>query len=145
MQYEYGLLENAIFVAVEAHNGQADKGGKPYILHPLWVMLAMHADDVDARIVAVLHDVVEDTDVTLADLATWLPAHLVEAVDAISKRKDEPNRAYWARCKANPIARRVKLVDMAHNASPERLACLSYGEQQYLSKKYEEAVAFFGE
>lgn len=137
------LLEKAIRVACESHAEQVDKGGLPYILHPLAVMLSVPADDVDGRIVAVLHDVVEDTNTTLEDLARWLPERLVDAVDAMSKRKGEANRAYWARCKANPIAARVKVHDMRHNSSPERLACLSYAEQEYLSEKYKEALAFF--
>jgi (p)ppGpp synthase/HD superfamily hydrolase len=120
-----------------------DKGGLPYILHPLAVMLSLPASDVEARIVAVLHDVVEDTETTLEKLSEWMPDHLLAAVDAMSKRKGESNRAYWTRCKANAIAARVKVADMAHNSSPDRLACLSYEEQEYLSKKYEEALAFF--
>lgn len=142
---ERRLLEKAILHATMAHEGQADKGGLPYILHPLAVMLSLPATDVDARIVAVLHDVVEDTSTTLANLAQWLPTYLVDAVDAMSKRQGETNRTYWARCKANPIAARVKVADMAHNSSPGRLACLSYAEQEYLTKKYEEALAFFME
>lgn len=142
---ERRLLEKAILHAAMAHEGQVDKGGLPYILHPLAVMLSLPATDVDARIVAVLHDVVEDTSVTLENLAQWLPSYLVQAVDAMSKRQGESNRAYWARCKANPIAARVKVADMAHNSSPARLACLPYAEQQYLSEKYKEALAFFVE
>lgn len=137
------LLERAIRVACDEHGGQVDKGGLPYILHPLAVMLGLPAADVNGRIVAVLHDVVEDTSTTLEDLSKWLPHDLLAAVDAMSKRKGESNRVYWARCKANTIAARVKVADMAHNSSPERLACLTYEEQEYLSKKYAEALAFF--
>ena len=126
-----------------AHEGQVDKGGLPYILHPLAVMLSLPADDASGRIVAVLHDVVEDTSVTLDNLAQWLPSMELAAVDAMSKRKGESNRDYWARCKANPIAARVKVADMRHNSSPQRLACLTYPEQEYLSEKYKEALAFF--
>lgn len=145
MVQERQLLTRAIRVATLAHEGQLDKAGQPYIYHPLAVMFSMNPLDIVGMIVAVLHDVVEDTKTTLADLAEWLPSDLVDAVDAISKRKGESNREYWARCKANPIARRVKLADMAHNCSPERLAALPYGEQEYLSKKYGEAFVFFGE
>jgi len=141
---ERHLLEKAIVHAAMAHEGQVDKGGLPYILHPLAVMLSLPSTDVDGRIVAVLHDVVEDTSVTLDNLASWLPEYLVQAVDAMSKRKGETSRAYWTRCKANAIAARVKVADMRHNASPERLSVLSYAEQEYLSNKYKEALAFFG-
>jgi len=137
------FLEKAISVATQAHGTQLDKGGKLYILHPMAVMESLPVEDMDGRIVAVLHDVVEDTSVTLQDLGQWLPLSLVLAVDAMSKRKGESNRLYWARCKANRIAARVKVADMRHNSSPERLACLSYAEQEYLSEKYKEALAFF--
>lgn len=143
--FERHLLEKAIIRAAMAHEGQVDKGGLPYILHPLAVMLSLPADDPSARIVAVLHDVVEDTSVTLADLAQWLPTMELNAVDAMSKRKGESNRDYWTRCKANPIARRVKIADMRHNSSVERLSCLPYAEQEYLCEKYKEALAFFAE
>jgi len=106
-------------------------------------MLSLPSSDVKGRIVAVLHDVVEDTSTTLEKLAEWLPFDLLEGVDAMSKRQGETNRAYWIRCKANEIAARVKVADMLHNSSPERLACLSYAEQEYLSKKYGEALVFF--
>ena len=141
--FERYLLEKAILVATMSHEGQVDKGGLPYILHPLAVMLSLPADDVSGRIVAVLHDVVEDTSTTLLNLSSWLPIAELQAVDAMSKRKGESNRDYWTRCKANPIAARVKVADMRDNSSPERLACLSYAEQEYLSEKYKEALAFF--
>jgi len=140
---ERQILERAIRVACESHAGQVDKGGLPYIFHPLAVMLSIPAEDWEGRTVAVLHDVAEDTDTTLEKLSEWLPPKLLAGVDAMTKRKDETNRYYWDRCKANPIAARVKVYDMRHNSSPERLACLPYGEQQYLTNKYAEALEYF--
>lgn len=140
-----GLIE-AIRLATHFHKDQRDKGGQPYILHPLAVMLSIPYDDEAGRIVAVLHDVVEDTDCQPGDLVQCgFAPEIVDAIDAISKRDGETNRAYWTRCKANPIAARVKIKDMEHNASEARLAALSDGEAEYLRGKYAEAREFFGE
>jgi len=138
-------LEHAIAIAAKAHQGQADKGGLPYILHPLAVMLSMPKEDYDGQIVAVLHDVVEDTEVRLDDLREWLAEHLVDAVEAITKREGETNREYWARCRGNAIAARVKIADMKHNSSVERISVLPYDQQEYLCRKYAEALEYFGE
>ena len=137
-------LVAAIELAVHSHGPQLDKGGLPYILHPLHVMGCV--DSIDAKIVAVLHDVVEDTATTLG----WIKNHeagfskeIIDAIDAITKRKREKKEDYWARVKANPLALQVKLWDMAHNCSPKRLAVLSLKEADYLVKKYDTARAFF--
>jgi len=79
-------------------------------------------DGIEAKTVAVLHDVVEDTHVSLETLSFLFPDLIVRAVDAISKREGELNRAYWERVKANPLALEVKLADIAHNTSPGRVA-----------------------
>jgi (p)ppGpp synthase/HD superfamily hydrolase len=140
------MLERAIRIASGFHSGQRDKAGLPYILHPLAVMLMLPSDDWDGRTVAVLHDVVEDTACTVELLAQMgFPAQVIEAIDAISRRQGETNRLYWIRCKANPIARRVKIKDMEHNSSVERIRVLPYDQQEYLTRKYEEARVFFAE
>jgi (p)ppGpp synthase/HD superfamily hydrolase len=140
---ETDLLDLAILTAVEFHMGQVDKGGLPYILHPLAVMGSV--EGFDAKMVAVMHDVVEDTTCTLRTLETAFPAHVVAAVDAISKREGERKEAYWARVKADPLALRVKLADIAHNTSPKRMAVLRASEREYLQKKYRKALAFLRE
>ena len=137
------LLERAILLAAEAHRGQRDKGGLPYILHPLAVMGKV--DTLEAKAVAVLHDVVEDTAVTLQSLAELFPPDIVAAVDAISKYDNETNREYWSRVKANPLALTVKLADIGHNTSPTRMAALGEEEREYLKGKYERALAFLKE
>ena len=142
MECDAKLLQKAIDWASFAHEGQRDKVGMPYILHPLAVMLSLPAYDVMGRIVAVLHDVIEDTGLTLEHLSKWLPPHLVEAIDAMSKRKGEELETYWARVKANPIALRVKRADIAHNTSPERLDMLDERTRERLKKKYGKALAF---
>lgn len=117
-------LESAISLACEAHSGQVDKAGAPYILHPLRVMLAVDGDD--ARMAAVLHDVVEDSGVTLDQLrARGFPERVVEAVDSLTKRDDEPGadsyRGFAERAAQNDIARRVKLADISDNMDLSRI------------------------
>ena len=140
------FVMEAVRIAEEMHRFQFDKAGEPYILHPMAVLLSLPASDWEGRAVAALHDVVEDTSMTLADLACMgFPDSVLQAVDAITKRPGETVRTYWERCCADPIARRVKLADTAHNSSEERLSGLSESEASYLRKKYEEAKVFFAE
>jgi len=112
-------LEDAIALACRAHRGQVDKAGKPYILHPLRVMLRL--EDPAAQIVAVLHDVVEDTPVTLADLrAEGYSGEICDAVDCLTRRPGEAYEAFISRAAANPLSRRVKLADLEDNMDPRR-------------------------
>jgi (p)ppGpp synthase/HD superfamily hydrolase len=132
-------LDEAIQLARRAHEGQLDKSGRPYISHPLRVMGALR--DEHERMAAVLHDVVEDTSVTLADLEELgCPAEVLAAVAAISKQPGEEQAAYLARVAANPIARAVKLADIADNMSPDRMARLDQATQERLRAKYESAL-----
>jgi (p)ppGpp synthase/HD superfamily hydrolase len=137
-------LDEAIQVARRAHEGQLDKSGRPYIAHPLRVMGKLR--DEHERMAAVLHDVVEDTPVTLADLqAAGCPAEVVAAVAAISKQPGEDQEAYLTRVAANPIARAVKRADIADNMSPERLSRLDPATQDRLRTKYESALRQLGD
>jgi (p)ppGpp synthase/HD superfamily hydrolase len=112
-------LEDAIALASQAHRGQVDKAGKPYILHPLRVMLRQEAEA--AQIVAVLHDVLEDTGVTLEGLrAAGYRPEICEAVDCLTRRPDEPYDIMISRVAANPLARAVKLADLEDNMDPRR-------------------------
>mgnify|MGYP006265914405 CR=1 FL=1 len=114
-------LERAIEIAAHAHAGQVDKAWAPYILHPLRVMLAMST--LDEKIVAVLHDVIEDTPVTLADLrAEGFPEPLLVALEALTKRAGESRLKAAERAAANPIACRVKLADVTDNMNLGRIA-----------------------
>lgn len=113
-------LERAIALAAAAHAGQRDKGGEPYILHPLRVMLRLRGDD--ERIVAVLHDVLEDTTLTRAALeAEGFAAPLLDALDALTKRPGETRLQAAARAAVVPLARRVKLADNAENSDLSRI------------------------
>ncbi len=114
------LLEKAISIAVEAHRGQQDRAGKPYILHPLRVMARVNTDD--EKIVAILHDVVEDTPWTPEKLAAeGFPSHILEALACVTKHHGETYEQFVERSAVNPIARRVKLADLEDNMDIRRL------------------------
>jgi GTP diphosphokinase / guanosine-3',5'-bis(diphosphate) 3'-diphosphatase len=113
-------LERAIQIAAEAHAGQLDKAGQPYILHPLRVMLHMKSEQ--ERIVAVLHDVIEDTPVTLIQLAAeGFSSIVIDAVQALTKPPGESRLAAAARAAKNPIALAVKLADNSENMDMSRI------------------------
>lgn len=113
-------LEDAIILAAWAHRSQKEDHGRPYILHPLRVMSRMQTEA--EMMVAVLHDVVEDTRYTLDDLRqAGYPAEVVEAVDALSRRQGESYEAFIERIRLNPLAVRVKLADLEDNMDLRRL------------------------
>ena len=116
------MLKKAVEIAVRAHEGQRDKGDHPYITHPLRVMLAVGIEDEALASIAVLHDVVEDSEVTLADLAKagFLP-RVTEALALLTHARGEPYMKYVARLSENPDALRVKLADLADNLDETRL------------------------
>jgi (p)ppGpp synthase/HD superfamily hydrolase len=114
-------IEAAITLACKAHQGQIDKGGSPYILHPLRLMLRMsRAAELMA---AVMHDVVEDGDVSLQDLRSLsFPESVVSAVDCLTRRKGEDYEGFLKRLAVNPLARRVKMEDLKDNMNLTRLS-----------------------
>ena len=118
-------LESAIALAVQAHSGQVDKVGEPYILHPLRVMFSLSSNN--ERIVGVLHDVVEDSDLSFDDLRKMgFSEAVVEALEAVTKRpaeegSDEGYQAFVERAGTNLIARRVKIADLLDNLNVTRL------------------------
>ncbi len=106
-------LGHAIAIASESHKDQKRFDGSPYVLHPLRVMAAMETEE--EKIVAVLHDVIEDSDVKLEDLA--LPDHLSLALSLLTHKPEEDYFLYIERIKMNPLATKVKLADLADNMS----------------------------
>lgn len=117
-------LDDAIILAAEAHRGQRDKHGQPYIFHPVRVMLKVEGEA--ERIAGVLHDVVEDTPIVPDDLSEkGYPPQIVEAVDALSKRAGESYMDYIERVCANPIAVKVKMADLEDNLALPRTVNLS--------------------
>jgi (p)ppGpp synthase/HD superfamily hydrolase len=117
-------LEDAIALAAEAHRGQRDKSGQPYILHPIRVMLRCQTEA--QRMAAVLHDVVEDTGQTLDDLREMgYPDEILAALDCLTKRDGEPYEAFVERAASDPIARVVKVADIEDNMDLRRLPGMS--------------------
>lgn len=114
-------LERAIEIAAQAHAGQRDKAGAPYILHPLRVMLRVETET--ERIAAVLHDVVEDSGWTLDQLrAEGFAPDVLETIEALTRRPEESYEDFVLRAGAHPIARRVKQADLADNTDSTRIA-----------------------
>jgi (p)ppGpp synthase/HD superfamily hydrolase len=133
------MLERAIAIAAEAHAGQVDKAGAPYILHPLRMMLSLSS--TDERIVAALHDVCEDCPGWTFDRlrAEGFPGHIIEALNSVTKRDGEGYEAFVRRACANPIGRRVKLADLHDNSDLSRIAVLSERDLERLDK-YRRAI-----
>jgi len=112
-------LEKAILIATQAHAGQVDKGGNPYSLHPLRIMLRMNTEET--MIAAVLHDVLEDTNVTAeALLQAGLSREVVAGVVALTRREGETYKDFIKRTKQDPIAKLVKLADLEDNCDLTR-------------------------
>jgi guanosine-3',5'-bis(diphosphate) 3'-pyrophosphohydrolase len=113
-------LEIALEIAAAAHAGQIDKAGQPYILHPIRVMLSVNSGD--ERIAAILHDTVEDTSVTIDDLAgAGFSSAVVDAVRALTKSDGESRIEAALRAVQDPIARQVKLADVTDNMDMGRI------------------------
>ena len=137
-------LEDAVALAAQAHRGQIypSLDGEPFILHPLRVMLRVESDD--ERIVAVLHDVIEDTSWTLDDLRrAGYSERVVGALDRLTRRGGEMYVAYIERVKGDPLAWRVKLADLAENlANNRRIAeTTTSAELRERIARYERAIA----
>lgn len=127
-------LERAIALAAEAHTGQTDKAFAPYILHPLRVMLAQTT--VDAMIVAVFHDVIEDCDGwDVARLAAvGLTPMMIDAVRAVTKIEGEDYFDFVRRAAEDPIGRMVKIADLRDNLDISRIAMPSERDLQRIEK-----------
>ncbi len=126
-------LEDAIALAVQAHRGQQDKAGQPYILHPLRVMFRVESEE--ERMVAILHDVVEDTPITLAELRErGFADRVVEAVDALTRRDGEAYDDFVARAAANPLARPVKLADLEDNMDLRRMSAFADKDSERMAR-----------
>lgn len=131
-------LEHAIAIAAGAHAGQVDKGGSPYILHALRVMLKV--DSLEERIVAVLHDVVEDCDISLDELREeGFSEAVLAAVDALTRRSGETYEDFIARVAQNPIGRVVKLADLEENSDLSRIAQPGWDDLERV-EKYRRAI-----
>ena len=113
-------IETALEIAIKAHKNQKDRYGKPYILHPLRVMMNVNGED--EKIAAILHDVVEDSEITLDDLRkSGFNVKIIDAVDCLTKREGEDYFDYIKRVLISPIAIRVKLADLEDNMDLKRI------------------------
>ncbi|MGU9852737.1 HD domain-containing protein [Pseudomonas koreensis] len=131
-------LERAIALAASAHAGQVDKGGAPYILHPLKVMLRMTT--LEERIVAVLHDVVEDCGISLDDLRKeGFSEEVLTAIESVTKVPGESYEDFVERAAQNPIGRVVKLADLEENSDLSRIASPSWEDLERI-EKYRRAI-----
>ena len=132
--------KRAMNIAYQAHHGQLDKGGMPYVFHPLH--LAEQMDDEVSTIAALLHDVVEDTDWTFEMLeAEGFPAESMAALRLLTHPEGEPYLDYVARLKDNPVAVKVKLADLRHNSDFTRLSSVTADQRERLERKYGPAFA----
>jgi len=131
------MLETAIQMALWAHSGQTDKGGQPYILHPLRVMMAMQTEH--QKIVAILHDVLEDSGTKPTDILEAFGQEVLDDVLALTRLKGEAYDAFIQRCKANETARVVKLADLADNMNLSRLGREPTEKDLARRDKYERA------
>ena len=133
------LTNKAMKIAYAAHHGQVDYNGIPYIFHP--IHLAEQMDDEVSCCAALLHDVVEDTSVTMEELAREFPAEVIDVLKLLTHDDSVDYFDYIRAIKANPIATKIKLADLAHNSDQSR--CIGSGltpeRLAYWQQKYEKA------
>ncbi|WP_375168466.1 HD domain-containing protein [Sneathia vaginalis] len=132
--------ELALKIATEAHKGQVDKAGVPYINHPLTV--ASLVDTEEEKIVALLHDTIEDTNITEQDLIDYgFPNEIVKAVKLLTHNKNVPYMDYVAKIKDNELARKVKIADLTHNSDLSRLKEITDKDKKRY-EKYQKALLY---
>ena len=135
-------ISNAIELATRAHYGQVDKQGELYILHPLRVM--MKFDDKDDRIIAVLHDAIEDSELELEDLDDYgFSDYVISIIDLLTKKEGQEYNEYLETIKENPVAKKIKLADIEDNISRlNGLYKIDRPTARRLERKYSEAKRF---
>lgn len=131
------LTCEAMKIAYSAHHGQLDKANVPYIFHPYH--LAEQMADEYSTCVALLHDVVEDTDVTLEQLCRIFPKEVTDAVALLTHDENEPYLDYVRRIRTNPIAKAVKLADLRHNTDETRIPGATEELLAHYRSKYQNA------
>ncbi|WP_434570849.1 GTP pyrophosphokinase [Pseudomonas sp. Z3-8] len=137
------ILDAAIALASKVHAGQVDKAGKPYILHPLRLM--MRFDGLEEQLVSLLHDVVEDGDVTLDELRELgISEAVVTAIDCLTKRQGESYEQFIARIRPNPLATQVKIADIHDNLDLTRLPVVRDKDLERAAK-YHRALRYLQE
>lgn len=139
---QWKMLSTAIALASDKHHGVLDKGGRPYILHVLRVMNAMPDDDPELRQIAVMHDVVEDTDVTFDRLIEMgFSSRVVDGLVALTHMPQDSYTLYIKGIKKNTDSRKVKLADLKDNSNITRLKGISEKDIQRMVK-YQRAYLY---
>ena len=134
-------LEIAIELAIKHHRGQIDKGGNPYILHSLEVM--NNVDRMESKIVAVLHDIIEDTECTVDTLREWgIDEDAIESINALTHKEGMPYMEYITEISYDLIATEVKLADLKCNMDLSRLNRKITNKDLERNKKYMKAYYF---
>lgn len=129
------LLSKMLHIATNAHHGQFDKGGNPYILHPLKVMHYLKSEDEELMAIALGHDVIEDTKVTYQDLvAAGITQRIIDGIAALTKQPGQTYDEYKLRVFSNADAMRVKLADLRHNADIRRLKGVTDKDLERMAK-----------
>ena len=134
--------KKAINIAYNAHKGQEDKQGIPYIFHPYH--LAESMDTENECICALLHDVVEDTDITFEQLEKDFSKEIIDALKLLTHDKEVPYEEYVLKIKDNPIAKKVKLADLNHNSDKTRISHMTQKDINR-NKKYKNAIELLTE
>ena len=136
-------IRTAMKFAYEKHHGQVDKSGLPYIHHPLH--LAEQMDSEETCVVALLHDIVEDTDTTFEQLEELqFGKEIIDAIRLLTRKEGEDYFEYVKRIAKNPIAKQVKLADLKHNSDPSRLIVMSQKDKERIAK-YQKAIQILEE
>jgi len=131
-------VDKAIEIAVHAHAGQVDKAGKPYILHPLRLMMKFQ-NEIE-QITAVLHDVIEDSELSFNDLDKYgFPSSVLKALEYLTKRKDEKYMDFIVRVSSNDLAIKIKIEDLKDNMDLTRLPSVT-DEDLIRVQKYKNAI-----
>lgn len=129
------MLDKMLVIVTNAHHGQFDKGGTPYILHPLKVMHYLKSEDEELQCMALGHDVVEDTKVTYKDLRdAGISERVIEGIRALTKVPGETLDEYKARVFANHDAMLVKRADLRHNSDIRRLKGVTHKDLERMAK-----------
>jgi len=136
------LLKKAEMYAEEKHRGQVDKAGVSYIEHPRAVAARLHSET--EKIVALLHDTVEDTDATIEEIRALFGDQIAEAIGYLTHEKSVPYMEYINHVKCNELARKVKLADLDHNMDLSRLPVVTERDKKRV-EKYREAAKILSE
>ena len=129
------MLDAMLVIATNAHHGQFDKGGRPYILHPLRVMSFLKEDDEELQCIALGHDIIEDTKVTYRDLAeAGISVRVMDGIRALTKQPGQTYDEYKEGVFASTDAMKVKLCDLRHNTDIRRLKGITDKDIERMAK-----------